>query len=126
MRHLSVGLTESLKSLNDEGIEEVRQVSRHVYAVPAPREVAVSSSASLKLGRFIHDIQESIEDLHGIKMHGTLISLRAYLLLSLYLLPFIFTLNMAYNLDGDPHWLICMLNVIPGLVLFSLYNLHEL
>ena len=99
MRHLSDRFTESLKAPDNEGIEDVRQAIRDVYAVSAPREGAVSSSASLKLGRFIQDIQESIECLNGIKIHGTPISLRAYLLLSLYILPFIFTPNLVYNLQ---------------------------
>jgi len=126
MRHLSSRFTESLKAPDDEGIEDVRQAIRDVYAVSAPREGAVSSSASLKLGRFIQDIQESIECLNGIKIHGTPISLRAYLLLSLYILPFIFTPNLVYNLHDDPRWLIYLLSAINGFVLMSLYNLQEL
>ena len=126
MRHLSDRFTESLKAPDDEGIEDVRQAIRDVYVVSAPREGAVSSSASLKLGRFIQDIQESIECLNGIEIHGTPISLRAYLLLSLYILPFIFTPNLVYNLHDDPRWLIYLLSVINGFVLMSLYNLQEL
>ena len=99
MRHLSDRFTESLKTPDGEGIEDVLPAIRDFYAVSAPREGAVSSSASLKLGRFIEDIQESIECLNGIKIHGTPISLRAYLLLSLYILPFIFTPNLVYNLQ---------------------------
>ena len=45
MRHLSDRFTESLKAPDDEGIEDVRQAIRDVYAVSAPREGAVSSSA---------------------------------------------------------------------------------
>ena len=126
MRHLSDRFTESLKAPDDEGIEDVRQAIRDVYVVSAPREGAVSSSASLKLGRFIQDIQESIECLNGIEIHGTPISLRAYLLLSLYILPFIFTPNLVYNLHDDPRWLIYLLSAINGFVLMSLYNLQEL
>ena len=51
---------------------------------------------------------------------------RAYLLLSIYLLPFIFTPNLVYNFHDDPRWLICLLNAINGFVLISLYNLQEL
>ena len=122
---MSDGFTESLKAPDGEGIEDVWQAIRDRYAVSAPREGAVSSSASLKLGRFILDIQESIECLNGIKIHGTPISLRAYLLLSLYILPFIFAPNLVYHLDDDPRWLTYLLNAINGFVLMSLYNLQE-
>jgi len=80
----------------------------------------------LKLMRVIQDIQESIESLNGIKMHGTPVSLRAYCLLSIYLLPFIFTPNLVYNLHDDPRWLIYALNIVNGFVLISLYNLQDL
>ena len=52
--------------------------------------------------------------------------MRAYLLLSLYILPFIFTPNLVYNLHDDPRWLIYLLSAINGFVLMSLYNLQEL
>ena len=115
-----------MKAPDDEGIEDVRQDIRDVYAVSAPREGAVPSSASLKLGRFIQDIQKSIECLNGIKIYGIPISLRAYFLLSLYILPFIFTRNLVYNLHDDPRWLIYLLSAINGSVLMFLYNLQEL
>ena len=54
--------------------------------------------------RVIQDIQENIESLNGIKMHGTPVSLRAYCY-SLFL-PFIFTPNLVYNLH-DTALLIC-------------------
>jgi predicted membrane chloride channel (bestrophin family) len=76
--------------------------------------------------RVIQDIQENIESLNGIKIHGTPVSLRAYLLISLYVLPFIFTPNLVYNLHDDPRWLIYLLNSINGFVLISLYNLQDL
>ena len=49
-----------------------------------------------------------------------------YLLISLYVLPFLFTPNLVYNLHDDPRWLIYLLNAINGFVLISLYNLQDL
>ena len=113
-----------MKAPDDEGIEDVWQAIRDVYAVSAPREGAVSSSAILKLGRFIQDIEESIECLNGIKIHGTPYSLRVYPLLSQYILPFIFTRNLGYNLHDDARWLIYLLSAINDFVLMSLCNLQ--
>ena len=59
-----------------------------IYAVSMPRNGAISGKASLKMMRVIQDIQESIESLNGIKIHGTPVSPRAYLLISLCVLPF--------------------------------------
>jgi len=50
-----------------------------IYAVSVPRNEAFSGNASLKIMRVIQDIQENIESLNGIKIHGTPVSLRAYL-----------------------------------------------
>lgn len=107
-------------------MDEVRGLIRKVYALSTPKNDAISGNASLKMMRVIQDIQESIESLNGIKMHGTPVSLRAYLLLSLYFLPFIFTPNLVYNLHDDPRWLIYVLNTVNGFVLISLYNLQDL
>ena len=126
VRDLSTSFTRSLKSPDSESMEDVRSIIRRIYTVSTPSNEAISSSASLKLMRFVQDIHENIESLNGIKMHGTPVSLRAYLLLSLYLLPFIFTPNLVYNLHDDPRWLIYLLNAINGFVLISLYNLQEL
>ncbi len=126
MRSLSDRFTQSLKDPEHRGMGEVRGTIRRIYAVTTPRNEAISNSASLKLMRVIQDIQESIESLNGIKMHGTPVSLRAYCLLSIYLLPFIFTPNLVYNLHDDPRWLIYALNIVNGFVLISLYNLQDL
>ena len=54
-----------------------------IYAVSMSRNEAISGNASLKMMRVIQDIQENIESLNGIKIHGAPVSLRAYLLISL-------------------------------------------
>ena len=126
MRALSGRFTESLKDPEHQGMDEVRGLIRKIYSVSTPQNSAISGNASLKMMRVIQDIQENIESLNGIKMHGTPVSLRAYLLLSLYFLPFIFTPNLVYNLHDDPRWLIYLLNAINGFVLISLYNLQDL
>ncbi len=126
MTELSDKFTQSLKDSEHHGMDEVRGLIRKVYALSTPKNDAISGNASLKMMRVIQDIQESIESLNGIKMHGTPVSLRAYLLLSLYFLPFIFTPNLVYNLHDDPRWLIYVLNTVNGFVLISLYNLQDL
>ena len=126
MRQLSERFSHSLKDPEHEGMDEVRDTIRQIYAVSTPRNEAISGNASLKMMRVIQDIQENIESLNAIKIHGTPVSLRAYLLISLYVLPFIFTPNLVYNLHDDPRWLIYLLNSINGFVLISLYNLQDL
>jgi len=125
MRSLSEKFTLSLKDPERQGMDEVRDIIRQIYAVSTPRNEAISGNASLKMMRVIQDIQENIESLNGIKIHGTPVSLRAYLLVSLYFLPLIFTPNLVYNLHDDPRWLIYVLNSINGFVLISLYNLQD-
>ena len=126
MRSLSEKFTLSLKDPEHQGMDEVRDIIRQIYAVSTPRNEAISGNASLKMMRVIQDIQENIESLNGIKIHGTPVSLRAYLLVSLYFLPLIFTPNLVYNLHDDPRWLIYVLNSVNGFVLISLYNLQDL
>jgi predicted membrane chloride channel (bestrophin family) len=126
MMALSDTFISGLKDGEDSHMDEVRALIRRVYMFASPSRDAISGNASLKLMRPIQDIQESIENLNGVKMHGTPVSLRAYCLLSIYLVPFIFTPTVVYNLYDDPEWLMYALSALNGFVLMSLYNLQDL
>ena len=125
MNGLSETFIEGLKDKRNNRIEEVRERIRQVYGFVDTSRNSISGNAALKLIRLIQDIQESVENLNGIKIHGTPISLRAYCLIFIYILPFIFTPTLVYNLSSHPVWLIYALSVLHGFILMSLYNLQD-
>ena len=125
MNGLSETFIEGLKDKRNNRIEEFRERIRQVYGFVDTSRNSISGNAALKLIRLIQDIQESVENLNGIKIHGTPISLRAYCLIFIYILPFIFTPTLVYNLSSHPVWLIYALSVLHGFILMSLYNLQD-
>ena len=106
-------------------IPKVREEVRELYHFVDTNRNSISGNASLKLIRLIQDIQECIENLNGIKIHGTPVSLRAYCLIFIYILPFIFTPTLVFNLSNHPSWIIYALSVLHGFILISLYNLQD-
>lgn len=125
MTALSHSFIEGLKNKANPNIVAVREQVRKIYIFVDTNREAISGGTSLKLIRLIQDIQESIENLNGIKIHGTPISLRAYCLIFIYILPFIFTPTLVYNLTDHSVWLVYILSVLHGFILMSLYNLQD-
>jgi predicted membrane chloride channel (bestrophin family) len=125
MNSFSEIFIEGLKNKENNRIEEVRDRIRKIYGFVDTNRNSISGNAALKLIRLIQDIQESVENLNGIKIHGTPISLRAYCLIFIFILPFIFTPTLVYNLSSHSVWLVYALSVLHGFILMSLYNLQD-
>ena len=124
MNALSEAFIHGLRDKSNKEIEEVRDQIRKVYHYVDTNRKSVSNNTSLKLIRLVRDIQESIEVLNGYKIHGTPVSLRAYCLIFIYILPFIFSPTLVHNLSEHPVWLTYTLSVLHGFILMSLYNLQ--
>ncbi len=114
-----------IKEKQDFGISQVRAQVREIYHFVDTRRDSISGNTLLKVVRLVRDIEEGIENLHGIKIHGTPVSLRAYCLVFIYIVPFIFTPTLVHNLPTQPLWLVYSLSVLHGFILMSLYNLQD-
>jgi len=125
MNKLSRTFIDGLKKRDNGNISAVREQVRNIYVFVDTNRNSISGNSSLKLIRLVQDIQECIENLNGIKIHGTPVSLRAYCLVFIYVLLFIFTPTLVYNLANHDVWLIYALSVFHGFILMSLYNLQE-
>lgn len=125
MNTLSDSFIKGLRDKHNAKIGPVREQIRTIYSYLDTARDSISGNASLKLTRLVQDIQESIEYLNGIKIHGTPVSLRAYCLVFIYILPFIFSPTLVYNLASHPVWLVYALSVLHGFILMSLYNLQD-
>ena len=106
-------------------VQEVNsKLSEILEFVNANRDT-ISNGVALKIIRFVKDVDESIENTIGLKMHGTPISLRAYCLVFIYLFPFVFIPTLMNDLAGDNIWMVYVLGVIHGFILISLYNVQD-
>lgn len=84
----------------------------------------ISNNMSLKIIRFLKDVEESMENTVGLKLHGTPISLRAYCLVFIYIFPFVFIPSLVNDLGGSAQWVVYSLSAIHGFILISLYNVQ--
>lgn len=101
-----------------------RKLSEVMEFVSANRDT-ISNGVALKIIRFVKDVDESIENTIGLKMHGTPISLRAYCLVFIYLFPFVFIPTLINDMVSDNGWIVYVLAVIHGFILISLYNVQD-
>jgi hypothetical protein len=84
----------------------------------------LSTSAIMKIIRFLQDVHESMENTLSIKRHGTPVSLRAYCLVFVFLFPIVFIPTIVHHLDTSPLWLIYFMSLLHGFILISLYNVQ--
>jgi len=103
----------------------VREKLNEVFEfVNAHRDV-ISNGTVMKIIRFLKDVDESIENTVGLKLHGTPISLRAYCLVFIYVFPFVFIPTLLNDLSTSSPFVVYALATIHGFILISLYNVQD-
>lgn len=112
-------------SQNNYDLEAVRGKLDEVYAFLNANRDTISNGVSLKTIRFLEDVQESIENTVGLKMHGTPVSLRAYCLVFIYIFPFVFIPTLINDLGDSATWIAYSLSLVHGFILISLYNVQD-
>ena len=113
-----------LKGDADASMEESREAMRAVHRIISAEDSPLGNRTALKLVRVVQDLEEALEELNAIKSHRTPVSMRAYLLLSIYIVPFILTPTLSHYLTGKPIELVFALSSLNGFILISLYNVQ--
>lgn len=103
----------------------VREKLNEVFEFVHEHRDVISNGTMLKIVRFLKDVDESIENTVGLKLHGTPISLRAYCLVFIYVFPFVFIPTLLNDLAESAHWVVYTLACIHGFILISLYNVQD-
>lgn len=85
----------------------------------------ISGGLTLKIIRFMQDVNESIENTISLKLHGTPISMRAYCLVFVFLFPLVFAPTVVYHLSDAPLALTYGLSLLHGFILISLFNVQQ-
>ena len=80
----------------------------------------------VRIFRFLNDLHESIENLHAIHVHRTIISLKAYCEYSIYVFPFIYVPVIIYHLGMETSkWIAFFIVLFTEFILISLYNIQD-
>ncbi|NKB32221.1 MAG: hypothetical protein GKR91_03910 [Pseudomonadales bacterium] len=104
---------------------KVRDKLNEVYEFINNNRDVISTGVALKIIRFLKDVNESIENTVGLKLHGTPISLRAYCLVFIYVFPFVFIPTLINDMGGNDQWIVYALGAVHGFILISLYNVQD-
>jgi hypothetical protein len=80
----------------------------------------------VKIIRFLFDLHESIENLHAIHVHRTIVSLKAYCEYSIYLFPLIYVPTIIYHVGMDSSkWIAFFTVLFTEFILISLFNIQD-
>ena len=105
--------------------DEVRNKLTEVYDFINNNRDAISSSVALKIIRFLRDVNASMENTVGLKLHGTPVSLRAYCLVFIYMFPFVFIPTLLYEMSSSAPIVVYAIAIVHGFILISLYNVQD-
>jgi len=122
--NLSSAFLTRLRGHSDHSMDDARAAMRDVHHIISAPDSPLGNRVGLKLVRVVQDLEEALEELNAIKSHSTPVSMRAYLLLSIYLVPFIFTPTLSHYLSSKSIGIVYLLSMLNGFILISLYNVQ--
>ena len=103
----------------DDGVQKV-------FNFITDKDEIIPARYKVKIIRFMNDLHESIENLHAIHVHRTIISLKAYCLYSIYVFPLIYVPTIIYHVGMDTSkWIASFTVIFTEFILISLYNIQD-
>ncbi|WP_339625691.1 hypothetical protein [uncultured Maribacter sp.] len=79
-----------------------------------------------KLFKYLCDLHEAIDNLNGIHVHRTPVSLKAYCKVFIYIFPLIYSPTIIYNIGIEYNpWAVYFVVVLTEFILISLYNIQD-
>ncbi|ALM09266.1 membrane protein [Sediminicola sp. YIK13] len=108
----------SIKDLD----EEVEKVFEFIHS----RRKTISKSLKDKLFKYMCDLHEAIDNLNGIHMHRTPMSLKAYCKVFIYIFPLIYAPTIIFNI-GETYnpFAVYFVVILTEFILISLYNIQD-
>lgn len=80
----------------------------------------------VRIFRYLNDLHESIENLHAIHTHRTIISLKAYCEYAIYIFPIIYVPTIIYHVGMDTSkWFAFFTVLFTQFILISLFNIQD-
>jgi hypothetical protein len=108
------------------GTEEIDDKVRKVFNFMTEKDELIPPRYKVKIIRFLFDLHESIENLHAIHVHRTIISLKAYCEYSIYVFPLIYVPTIIYHVGMDASkWIAFFTVLFTEFILISLFNIQD-
>ena len=113
-------------SKNDCDTKDIDDKVQKVFNFITDRDEVIPARYKVKIIRFMFDLHESIENLHAIHVHRTIISLKAYCEYSIYIFPLIYVPTIIYHVGMDTSkWIAFFTVLFTEFILISLFNIQD-
>ena len=114
-----------LKS-NQGDIKKLDDEVNKLYDFIHSRRETIPKGLKDKLFKYLCDLHEAIDNLNGIHVHRTPVSLKAYCKVFIYIFPLIYSPTIIYNIGIDYNPMaVYFVVVLTEFILISLYNIQD-
>jgi hypothetical protein len=111
---------------SEYGTKEIDDKVQKVFNFMTEKNELIPPRYKVKIIRFLFDLHESIENLHAIHVHRTIISLKAYCEYSIYVFPLIYVPTIIYHVGMDASkWIAFFTVLFTQFILISLFNIQD-
>jgi hypothetical protein len=112
--------------IQNENIKELDDEIEKVYDFILAKNGMISTKLKDRIFKYMNDLHEAIDNLNGIHVHRTPISLKAYCKVFIYIFPIIYTPTIIYNIgENYNHAAVYFVVIITEFILISLYNIQD-
>lgn len=97
-----------------------------IYSFIFDRRETIPKSLKDKLFKYLCDLHEAIDNLNGIHVHRTPVSLKAYCKVFIYIFPLIYAPTIIFNIGKNyNHLAVYFVVILTEFILISLYNIQD-
>ena len=110
----------------DSDTKDIDDKVQKVFNFITDKNEVIPARYKVKIIRFMYDLHESIENLHAIHVHRTIISLKAYCEYAIYAFPLIYVPTIIYHVGMDTSkWIAFFTVLFTEFILISLFNIQD-
>jgi len=111
---------------SDHDTKELDNTIQKVFSFITDKNEFIPARYKVKIIRFLFDLHESVENLHAIHVHRTIISLKAYCEYSIYIFPLIYVPTIIYHVGMETSkWIAFFTVLFTEFILISLFNIQD-
>jgi len=111
---------------SDTDTKDIDERVQKVFNFITDKDELIPARYKVRIIRFLNDLHKSIENLHAIHVHRTIISLKAYCEYSIYIFPFIYSPTIIYHVGMETSkWIAFFTVLFTEFILISLFNIQD-
>lgn len=113
-------------SKSDYNTKELDETVQKIFEFIVTKDTLIPRTLKDKLLGCINDLHDSIDNLHGIHVHRTPISLKAYCEYFIYAFPVVYVPAMIFHTGLDSSkWITIIIVIFSEFILITLFNIQD-